>query len=347
MTEYRKLSTYCGERDRVGNRFLADRLLEVYAEHAVATSILLRGMAGFGREHHRRTDQSLTLSEDPPVTALAVDTQERIEALLDEVLRIDHQSMVTMERATLSPEPARLHDETKLTVYLGRRQRIGRTPAFVAICDLLHSNDIAGATALLGVDGTAHGTRKRARFLGRNSDVPMMVIAVGSGDRIAAVLPKLRAQLTDPLVTVERVQVCKRDGTLLASPHALPETDTDGLPLWQKIMVYSSESALHHGEPVHRAILRRLRASDTARGATAVRGIWGFHGARPPHGDQVLQLARNAPVTTVIVDRPSRIAAAFDVVDEVTTEHGLVTTELVPGAGFGGETVFSLARHAY
>jgi hypothetical protein len=30
-------------------------------------------------------------------------------------------------------------------------------PAFVAVCDLLHRRAVAGATAQLGVDGTAHG----------------------------------------------------------------------------------------------------------------------------------------------------------------------------------------------
>jgi PII-like signaling protein len=51
----------------------------------------------------------------------------------------------------------------------------------VTVCDLLHRRGVAGATVLLGVDGTAHGERKRARFLGGNTDVPMMIIAVGSG----------------------------------------------------------------------------------------------------------------------------------------------------------------------
>ena len=44
---------------------------------------------------------------------------------------------------------------------------------------------------LLGVDGTAHGVRQRARFFGRNAEVPMMIIAVGAGEQIAQVLPEL------------------------------------------------------------------------------------------------------------------------------------------------------------
>ncbi|MBO0873177.1 MAG: DUF190 domain-containing protein, partial [Pseudonocardia sp.] len=119
---------------------------------------------------------------------------------------------------------------------------------------------------------------------------------------------------------------------------------------WQKLMVYTSERALHHGEPVHRALVRRLRAS-SARGATVLRGVWGFHGDHAPHGDRVWQLGRRVPVCTIIVDTPDRIAASFKIVDELTTEHGLVTSEMVPAlaattpeASHGG---LDLAHHPF
>jgi PII-like signaling protein len=61
-----------------------------------------------------------------------------------------------------------------------------------------------------------------------------------------------------------------------------------------------------------------------------LRGIWGFHGNHKPHGDKVIQVTRQVPVTTIVVDAPERIAASFDIIDEVTGRHGLVTSELVP-----------------
>lgn len=38
------------------------------------------------------------------------------------------------------------------------------------------------------------------------------------------------------------------------------------------------------------------------------------------------------PATTIIVDTPEAIARSFAVVDELTTRHGLVTSEMVPAA---------------
>jgi PII-like signaling protein len=87
---------------------------------------------------------------------------------------------------------------------------------------------------------------------------------------------------------------------------------------------------------VHRTIVRRLRGAGIA-GATTQRGMWGFHGDHAPHGDRLLQLGRHVPAVTVVIDSAERIAAAFAVIDELTAEHGLVTSELVPAMRPGGE----------
>ena len=331
-----KLTTYFGERDRVEGRLLGDELLDIYGDHRLRTSILLRGSEGFGRLHHLHTDRLLSLSEDLPVMSVAVDRRDRIEAMLEPVLQVRHRGLITLERARLltgeivaTELPEQLHEATKLTVYVGRQERAHRTPVHVAICDLLYRHGIAGATVLMGVDGTRHGRRTRATFFGRNADVPMMVLAVGDGRVISRVLPELGGLLRDPLLTLERVRVCKRDGELLARPQQLPTTDARGLGMWQKLMVHTSQAATWEGRPLNLEIIRRLRRSEAA-GATSLRGIWGFHGDHEPHGDRFLQLRRHVPVVTISVDTPQRTAAAFAIIDELTAEQGLVTSEMVP-----------------
>jgi PII-like signaling protein len=198
------------------------------------------------------------------------------------------------------------------------------------VVDLLHRRGIAGATVLLGVDGTANGVRKRARFFAANTEVPLMVIAVGHVARIADVLPDLETLLPKPLITLERVQICKRDGHKLAEPHLLPETDPSGLGIWQKLMVYAGEQArTGDGHPLHHQLIRTLREAG-ASGATSLRGIWGYHGDHRPHGDSFWQLRRRVPILTVIVDTPERIASWFALIDELTTRTSLVTCEMVP-----------------
>lgn len=328
---YLKLTAYFGERQRAGSRFLAEAMLDLYADREVAGSVMLRGIASFGPRHVIRSDQSLTLSEDPPVAIAAVDTAATIGTLVDDVVAMTPRGLITLERARLlGGDLPHGGDAVKLTLYIGRRRRVDGAPAYYAVCDLLHRHGFAGASVFLGVDGTVHGQRRRARFFSANVDVPIMLIAIGSAAQVQAVLPELEAVLPDPLATVERVQVCKRDGLLLARPPALPAVDNRGRVLRQKLMIYTSEATHHDGVPIHRALIRKLWESHTVSGATVLRGIWGFHGNHEPHGDKLIQFGRQVPVTTIVVDRPEVIAACFHIVDELTGNHGLVTSEMVP-----------------
>ena len=330
------LTTYFGERDRTPRGLLGDELLEIYGELGLQASVLLRGAEGFGRLAHLHSDRLLTLSEDLPVVSIAVDSRERIEGgararASDKATRADHAGasapLLRRDRPLGARAGAERGDEAD---HLHRaRESPLRAPLFVTICELFKRRGLAGATVLLGVDGTRGGRRSRARFFGQNAQVPMIIVAVGESERIAEILPELGAVISDPLLTVERVQVCKRDGELLATPHELRGSDEHGLQLWQKLTVFSSHAAMHGGRPLHREIVRRLREADAA-GATSVRGIWGFHGEHAPHGDRFLQIRRHVPVVTIAIDTPERTARSFQIIDELTREHGLVTSEVVP-----------------
>ncbi|MFV8053156.1 DUF190 domain-containing protein [Mycobacterium sp. 48b] len=335
-TDYLKLTAYFAERLRHEHRFAADALLDLYGGSDIAISVMLRGISSFGPHHHLRTDETLSASEDPPVAITAVDAADKISALAEQTVELVPRGLITLERAQLirrqSPAPT-VADACKLTVYVGRHHRIGGAPAYRAVCDLLYQRGFAAVTVFLGVDGTAHGRRRRAAFFSRNTEVPLMIIGLGTGAQVDAVLGELTELLqNNPLLTVERAQLCKQGGQLLAHPAGLPDTDAQGRPLWQKLMVHTSETAHHDGVPIHRAIVRTLLQSGAAGGATVLRAVWGFTGEGRPHGDKLFQFGRQVPVTTIVVDTPQRIAASFEIIDELTREHGVVSAEMVPSA---------------
>ncbi len=334
MNEGLKLTTYFGERDRLGGRLLADALIDLYAQSGVTTSALFRGVEGFGATHRLQTDRLLTLSEDLPIVSVAVGARGRMQALLDQVGEIPRRGLLTVERAQLiteETEPERLprdSPEVKLTIYLGRQERAGGRPAHVAVVDHLRDHGVAGATVLLGVDGTAHGARQRARFFAGNAQVPLMILSVGSSAAVARALPGLFAMLDRPLLTLERVRVLKRDGVLLADLPD-PQAGPPGSPVMQKLTVYAGEQTRHEGQPLYGALIRRL-LREGASGATALRGLWGYHGDHRPHGERVLSLRRHVPVITVLLDTPQNTRRWFAIVEEMTRQTGLVTCETVP-----------------
>lgn len=332
-----KLTIYFGERDRAGGRFLADALADVYERHRVTTSVMFRGIEGFGLHHTLHTQRILTLSEDLPLISVAVDGRPKIERLLPEIRELMGDGLLSLERARMAASEIEGATEgldpealAKLNVYAGRSERAGRALAHHQAVAALRACGLTGASVVPAVDGTRLGERRRARFFSRNVEVPLMLLAVGKTAAITAALPELKRLFSEPVLTLERVSLLKRDGERLAEPFHVSEHDHfSGLPVWQKLTVHAAQQAKVRGRPLYVELVRRLRAAGAA-GATVYRGSIGFYGDREPARDRLLSLRRDVPVHAVIIDTPARVRQWWPAVDDVTRESGLVTSEPLP-----------------
>ena len=322
-----KLGLYFGEHDRHQGRYLSEAVLDLFQRRGLAAGVLLRAAEGFGGAQLLRTDRLLSLSEDLPLVAVGVGEPGAVAACAEELRQIHSGGLLTLERARLAAtargageEP---HEEVKLTVYTGRGARRGGRPAHVEVVAALHRHGVAGATALVGVDGAASGRRLRARFFSANAWVPALVVAVGERERIAAALAELEAAGEPPLATLEAVTVLRRDGRSAGSDRE------PGEGMARKLTVYCSEASRHGGEPLYLELIRRLR-TERAAGATALRGVWGYHGDHEPHGDRLLGLRRRVPIVLTVVDSAERSRRWLEIATELTAETGLLTVERVP-----------------
>ena len=158
-------------------------------------------------------------------------------------------------------------------------------------------------------------------------DVPLMIVAVGDGARVAAPLPELEALLRGRCSrsSASRLQARRREARRAARR---PRTDPSGSASGRSSWSTRASSRATRAPALGPARAGPARAG--AAGATSLRGIWGYHGDHAPHGDTFWQLRRRVPVVTVVVDTPDRIRGWFAVVDALTDETGLVTSELVP-----------------
>jgi PII-like signaling protein len=333
------LTCYLRERHHADAGSLGGALIGLYEGHSVAASVLLRGIEGYGPGRPAGAGRAHPLPEDPPLTAIAVDTAPRMEAMLEQVMMLTQPRLLTLERARLLSgeiDPVWLgetsSEATRLTMYCGHADSVYHVPAFQAACELLYRRGVAGATVLSAVDGTAGGRRHHAQFLRHGAGAPLMVVAVSSGQRIGMMLPELGGLFRHPLMTLASVRLCKRDGQFVSRPEMLPGAAAAGAPAGLapqlKLTVYTSEAARHDGQPVHRAIISGLRSAGVS-GATSQRGTWGFHGEHAPHGDHFPRHGHHIPVVTTVIDRAERISVAFDIIDALTPDRGLVTAETV------------------
>ncbi|HTE61653.1 MAG TPA: DUF190 domain-containing protein, partial [Solirubrobacteraceae bacterium] len=179
---------------------------------------------------------------------------------------------------------------------------------------------------LAGVDGLVGGRRRRARLFATNG-APVAIVSVGPAELLARSLPELAELLPAPFVTLEGIAQVKHDGELLEPP---PTAADAGADVWQAVRLYTRRTAEVHGHPLYGELTRRLREAGAA-GATTVLGEWGFSSDEPPHGDKLGRIASHRPTYTVCIDRPAKMAELWPIVDELTVEHGIVTSWFVPG----------------
>jgi PII-like signaling protein len=339
MTDALKLWVYFGDSQLTGADLTSDALMDCLARHEVAVSALCRGIEGFGLGRRIHTERFPDVSTDLPLVACAIDARDRIEALLPDVDEVVGDGLVTLERARLvrgaqladARFPAGPGRAAKLTIYCGRAERAadGRRLAYRATIDVLRRHGAAGATALLGVDGTHHGRRRRAAFHSPRRHAPLMIISVGRREALTAALPELSQVLEQPIVTLEGIAQLKHDGERLEELPTAPERDRQGFAVWQTIRVYTRQSAQVGGRALYTELTRQLREGGAA-GVTTVRGHWGFSSDERPHGDRLGQLSSHAPTYTTYIDRPAKVAELWPLIDGVTAQHGVVTSLFVP-----------------
>jgi PII-like signaling protein len=299
---------YFGERDRCGDGPLDAAVMAACARHGVSAAALLRAVEGFGAKQRMRTDRLLTLSEDLPLVAVAVGEREKVEALAEEIRGIAHDGLValnhvaTPDRVRSSPYLGREsgdapdgsaspEDEVRVTIW---GPRTGSRSPHMSAVDALHRHGAEAAMVLLGVDGVLDGERRRARFVASNHDVPALTVAVGEWGRIEAALAEVGGAA--PLVTVEAVELSSRiERERLHSAAAT------------RVTYVTSEVEARGPHPCYLELIHRLR-EEGAAGATALRGVWGFRGATPPHGDRVLALRRDVPILVEAIDVPEPAA---------------------------------------
>ena len=186
----------------------------------------------------------------------------------------------------------------------------------------------------------------------------MIVVAVDRRDALRRSLPGLVETFESPVVTLEPIAQLKHYGELLEPLPAPAAVGLDERAVWQSIHLYARRSAQVDGRALHSELVLRLREAGAA-GATTILGDWGFSGDERPYGDRLGRVTSHRPACTAYVDSPAKVAENWPLIDtalrliedgrdhgaddaqhrddhwplidELTAEHGIVTSRFVPG----------------
>ena len=237
--EYRKLVVYIGESDHRGGKPLYEVILFLLQKRGVAGASAVRGLAGYGGHGVMHTAAILRLSEDLPIRIEAIDTRERIESVLPDVLDLVEEGLVEVENVRVyktSPVKGQAKPETEaplmklegkakmLRIHIGDDDRWEGEPLYRAILKRAKMLDIAGATVYRAIEG--YGAHKRRHKSGVfSSDAPISVVIIDTEEKIGALLDALESIVVEGcLVAVSDVDVIKY-GRHLDKTEPLPREE--------------------------------------------------------------------------------------------------------------------------
>jgi len=85
------------------------------------------------------------------------------------------------------------------------------------------------------------------------------------------------------------------------------------------VRIFVGESDKWHHQPLHIALLERLRKEGFA-GATVFHGVAGFGARSVLHTAHVLRLSKDHPVVVEVVDTNEKVEQLTEILDEIVPE---------------------------
>ena len=211
----------------------------------------------------------------------------------------------------------------KLVIYVNALQHYKGKPVYEAIVQFLHDHGCAGATVTKAVSGYGRsGKVHQAHLFSITEDVPMRVEVVDSEKKINALLPFIYDMVDKGLIEIQTTEVIKHT-THKAKPQEVEAVKHQKLEGHAKMVrIYIGEDDHWEGEPLHEAIVKKLRMMDIA-GATVYRGLMGYGAQNRVHRSGFLGLSKDLPIMISVIDTEEKIRKVVPVLDEMVDE-GLI-----------------------
>lgn len=216
----------------------------------------------------------------------------------------------------------------KLVIYVNALQHYHGEPAYEAVVRFLRRHGCSGATVTKGVVGYGEsGKIHEAHLFSLTEDVPMRIEAVESEQKINALLPWLYEIVEKGLIEVQDTYVIKHTTHTPKAEegYAMKHEKLEGHA--KMLRIYIGEDDRWEGEPLHEAIVKKLRMLDIA-GATVYRGLMGYGAQNRVHRSGWLGLSRDLPIMISVVDTEEKIRRVLPMCDEMVDEGLVVLSDV-------------------
>jgi len=97
-----------------------------------------------------------------------------------------------------------------MRIFIAEGDRFEHRPLYEALVEMLRKEGFAGATVLRGICGFgAHSVYHAQKLLDLSADLPMIIEAVESEDKVNAVMPRIDTMMSGGMITLEKVRVIR------------------------------------------------------------------------------------------------------------------------------------------
>jgi PII-like signaling protein len=209
----------------------------------------------------------------------------------------------------------------KVTIFVNEDTRHHLMALHDAIMTFLLHKGIGGATATRAYSGFGSGrTLHTPAIEAAAQHLPVRIEFVESPEKVDELLPTLYEMVVDGLIEVQDTTVIRASAKRDRAEEKLPHRRTEGPA--KLLRVFFGEADRWHDEPLHEAIVKRLRMMEIS-GATVYRGILGYGAKGHEHKKSFLHISRDLPVMVSVIDEPAKVAAAAEVIEGML-EDGLI-----------------------
>jgi PII-like signaling protein len=199
-------------------------ILDFLYFRGVAGATVLKGIAGFGADHHMHSSSFVEISDRLPVKIEFIETREKVEAILGKLEELAGTGLIEMQETTVAKPaqisrlrkpapPAHLKIEGKaqmMRIFLSEEDRWNGKPLHEALVEALRANDIAGVTVYRGILGYgAHRRIHKDKPLFSAHHGSIMLSVIDTEEKLRSFLPLVDRMVQEGLVVFSGVDIVK------------------------------------------------------------------------------------------------------------------------------------------
>lgn len=214
-----KVSIYVSEGSTHHGFAAASSILDYLFYRGVSGATVLKGVAGFGADHHMHTASTVEISDKLPVKVEFIESPEKVDELMGKLQELAGSGMIEVQETMIVKAPTKKESPPEsighrkvegkaklLRIYVDEADQWDEKPLHEALVEALRANEMAGVTVYKSIlaYGSDREIRKDRMFDGGTS---MMLSTIDTEERIQAFMPVLEKMMSDGLVVISDVDI--------------------------------------------------------------------------------------------------------------------------------------------